>query len=114
MAPVLAAAAIGVLPLAPAAPADTPPVDRVLLAAGDVAKCDSPGDEATAAVIESRLGDPSVSVAMLGDGAYPDGDLAHYHDCYDPSWGPVKGRTRPAPAPAATTATTSGPGTSWC
>ena len=57
--------------------------DPVLLAAGDVAKCDSQGDEATAALIESRLA-PNVTVAMLGDGAYPDGDLAHYQSCYDP------------------------------
>jgi hypothetical protein len=33
---------------------------------------------------------------MLGDGAYPDGDMAHYQDCYDPSWGRFKDRTRPS------------------
>ncbi|MGH9021487.1 MAG: metallophosphoesterase [Acidimicrobiia bacterium] len=92
----LAVAVIGVLPLAPAAPADTVSGEPILLAAGDVAKCDSQGDEATAALVESRLGDPNVSIAMLGDGAYPDGDLAHYQSCYDPSWGRFKDRTRPS------------------
>ncbi len=29
-----------------------------LFAAGDIAKCDAPGDEATAALVERRLGDP--------------------------------------------------------
>src|SRR4051812_22143349 len=83
------------VPLAPSATADTVSGDPVLLAAGDIAKCDSPGDEATAALVESRL-DPATHVAMLGDGAYPDGDLAHYQDCYDPSWGRFKDRTRPS------------------
>jgi len=93
---VLAVAATSALPLAPPVTADTVSGDPVLLAAGDVAKCDSPGDEATAALIESRLSDPNVSVAMLGDGAYPEGDLAHYQQCYDPSWGRFKDRTRPS------------------
>jgi acid phosphatase type 7 len=71
--------------------------DSVLLAAGDVAKCDSGGDEATAALISNELAnDPNASVAMLGDGAYPDGDLAHYQQCYEPSWGRFKARTRPS------------------
>ena len=72
------------------------PADHVLLAAGDVAKCDSAGDEATASLVSNELGgDPQASVAMLGDGAYPDGDIAHYQQCYDPSWGRFKTSTRP-------------------
>jgi calcineurin-like phosphoesterase family protein len=92
----LAVAATSALPLAPAATADAVSGDPVLLAAGDVAKCDSPGDEATADLVASRLGDPAARVAMLGDGAYPDGDFAHYRDCYEPSWGRFKDRTRPS------------------
>ena len=95
LATVLAVAVSGALPLVPAATADTVPGDQVLLAAGDVAKCDAQGDEATAALIESRLA-ANTTVVMLGDGAYPDGDLAHYTDCYDPSWGRFKDRTRPS------------------
>ncbi|HVW34620.1 MAG TPA: metallophosphoesterase [Acidimicrobiia bacterium] len=78
------------------APAPSVPGDHVLLAAGDIAKCDSPGDEATAALVQKELADTAASVAMLGDGAYPDGDLAHYQQCYDPSWGRFKAATRPA------------------
>jgi acid phosphatase type 7 len=93
---VLAVAVLSVLPLAQTVTADTVSADAVLLAAGDIAKCDSPGDEATAALIEGRLGEANVTVAMLGDGAYPDGDLAHYQSCYEPSWGRFKNRTRPS------------------
>ncbi|MCA1841627.1 MAG: metallophosphoesterase [Actinobacteria bacterium] len=92
----LAVASTSAFPLAPSVTADTVAGDPVLVAAGDIAKCDSPGDEATAELVKSRLADPEAHVAMLGDGAYPDGDLAHYRDCYDPSWGQFKDRTRPA------------------
>jgi alkaline phosphatase len=92
----LAVVATSALPLAPSARADAVPGDRVLLAAGDVAKCDSPGDEATGSLVTQELADPGASVAMLGDGAYPDADLAHYQGCYDPSWGRFKDRTRPS------------------
>src|SRR5262245_58848003 len=87
------------LPVLEAAPgrAQVAPGDQVLLAAGDIAKCDSGGDEATAALVANELAaNPNASVAMLGDGAYPDGDLAHYQQCYEPSWGRFKARTRPA------------------
>ena len=86
------------LPALDAAPARATagPDDHVLLAAGDVAKCDSQGDEATAAVMQHELADPAASVALLGDGAYPDGDLDHYQSCYEPSWGRFRAVTRPA------------------
>ncbi|MFL5781211.1 MAG: metallophosphoesterase [Thermoleophilaceae bacterium] len=64
-----------------------------LLAAGDIAACDSSGDEATAAILAQRAG----TIATLGDNAYdspPEADP--YPDCYDPSWGPFKPRTMPA------------------
>jgi hypothetical protein len=64
-----------------------------LLAAGDVADCGLEGDSATAALLAERAG----TVAMLGDGAYPDGSPGEYADCYDPTWGRVKARTRPVP-----------------
>ncbi|MGH9022052.1 MAG: metallophosphoesterase family protein, partial [Acidimicrobiia bacterium] len=72
--------------------------DPVLLAAGDVAQCSQAGDEQTGGLIQHQLGiDPSATVAMLGDGAYPQGDLATYQQCYDPSWGVFKASTRPTP-----------------
>ncbi len=67
--------------------------ETVILAAGDIAECDSEGDEATAALLDAQAG----TVAMLGDGAYPDGTAAEYVNCYDPSWGRHKVRTRPVP-----------------
>ncbi|HVW34307.1 MAG TPA: metallophosphoesterase, partial [Acidimicrobiia bacterium] len=68
--------------------------DPVLIAAGDVADCSTPYDEATAALINQE---PSATVALLGDGAYPTGDLNSYNQCYGPSWGQFKDRTRPTP-----------------
>jgi hypothetical protein len=63
-----------------------------LLTAGDIANCNSPGDEATADLLDQRFG----SVLTLGDNAYPDGTLAEFQSCYHPSWGRHKARTRPA------------------
>jgi len=68
--------------------------DPVLMAAGDIADCNQPFDEATAALINKV---PAATVAMLGDGAYPTGDLATYNRCYGPSWGQFKDRTHPTP-----------------
>jgi hypothetical protein len=65
---------------------------HVLLAAGDIASCNSTGDEATAALLDQRFG----SVITLGDNAYVDGTAAQFRDCYGPSWGRHKLRTRPA------------------
>jgi calcineurin-like phosphoesterase family protein len=64
----------------------------LLLAAGDIGSCRSGGDEATAALLE---GVPA-TIAALGDLAYPRGTAADFADCYDPSWGPYRDRTRPA------------------
>jgi Arylsulfotransferase (ASST)/Bacterial Ig domain/RTX calcium-binding nonapeptide repeat (4 copies) len=62
--------------------------DPALLAAGEVASCDSPGDEATAAIIDEHPG----TVATLGAGV-SGGSLAA---CYGPTWGRALPRTRPA------------------
>ena len=67
--------------------------DPVLLAAGDIASCESGGDEATAALL-ARL---SGTVATLGDNVYPTGTPEEFAACYAPSWGSAKARTRPAP-----------------
>lgn len=66
----------------------------VLAAAGDVATCSGGHDEDTGALLSSL---PDAAVAMLGDGVYPDGAVAEYANCYDPSWGAAKSRTRPTP-----------------
>ena len=63
-----------------------------IVAAGDIASCASSGDEATAELLANTRG----TVAALGDTAYPDGTAAQFRDCYAPSWGRFKSRTRPA------------------
>ena len=76
-----AAAALGV-----AAPPAT------LVAAGDIASCDSSGDEQTAALVARTPG----TVAVLGDSVYQLGTPAEFAACYAPSWGRFRARTRPA------------------
>ena len=74
---------------APAAAQDHP----VLLAVGDIAGCNSTGDEATAAILDRTPG----VIATLGDNAYPDGTAADFANCFEPSWGRHKARIRPTP-----------------
>ncbi|HYL87113.1 MAG TPA: metallophosphoesterase [Candidatus Angelobacter sp.] len=67
--------------------------NAVLVAAGDIADCkDLSGAEATAKLLEKVPG----TVIAVGDLAYPDGSKENF-ECYDKTWGRVKGRTRPAP-----------------
>jgi acid phosphatase type 7 len=70
-----------------------PPGGPALLSAGDIASCSSSGDEATATVLDGLAG----TVATLGDNAYQDGTTVEFSNCYDPTWGRHKARTRPSP-----------------
>ena len=63
----------------------------VLVGAGDIASCDSTGDSGTAALLARTAG----TVFTLGDNAYPKGSRADFADCYQPTWGRVRDRTRP-------------------
>ena len=65
--------------------------DPVLVGAGDIADCETTGDEATADLIANIDG----TVFTLGDNAYPQGSAANFADCYDPTWGHEKHRTKP-------------------
>ena len=67
--------------------------DPVLVGAGDIAYCGSSGDEATAALLGQL---PAATVFTLGDNAYENGTPAEFANCYGPSWGQYKTRTRPA------------------
>ncbi len=67
--------------------------DPVLVGAGDIARCSSSGDEATAKLLDSVSG----TVFTTGDNAYESGTAAEFNDCYDPSWGRHKARTKPSP-----------------
>jgi uncharacterized protein YjdB len=64
----------------------------VLAGAGDIADCSRASQEGTAKLLDGIAG----TVATFGDGAYPDGSLADYMNCFDPSWGRHKARTRPS------------------
>ena len=74
-------------------PAAAPSGDPVLIAAGDIATCDGDDDAATAELVTGIDG----TVSTLGDNAYERGSTDDYTDCYDPTWGAFKERTRPAP-----------------
>ncbi len=74
-------------------PAGLPTDDSLLLAAGDIAQCDSKGDEATARVA-ARF--PAARIAALGDLAYPASRPKDIERCYDPSWGKLGNRVWPA------------------
>jgi hypothetical protein len=65
----------------------------VVVAAGDIADCAREGDEATARLV----GDIEGTVLTLGDHAYPDGSAENFDECYDPTGGQFKERTRPSP-----------------
>jgi hypothetical protein len=72
------------------------PVGResaVLVGAGDIASCGSDQDEKTANLLDGIEG----TVFTLGDNAYDDGSTSQYRECYEPTWGRFKDRTRPAP-----------------
>jgi acid phosphatase type 7 len=71
-------------------PADA--ADPVLVGAGDIAGCRSSADAATAALAAATPG----TVITLGDNAYESGTAKQFADCYGPTWGRVKGRTRPS------------------
>jgi acid phosphatase type 7 len=65
----------------------------VLLAAGDIGDCGRTSDDSTAMLLDTMQG----IVTPLGDDAYPDGAPADYNNCYAPTWGRQKARTKPVP-----------------
>jgi PKD repeat protein len=72
----------------------------VMIGAGDIAGCgaDATGhvyqDAATAALLDRF---PNATVFTAGDNVYPDGTLTEFTECYGPTWGRHKARTRPSP-----------------
>ncbi len=63
-----------------------------LVGAGDIAACDHANDGATARLVGRIQG----TVVALGDNVYPYGTAQKFRDCYDPTWGKYKKRTKPA------------------
>lgn len=66
--------------------------DPVLVGTGDIASCNSTGDEATAALLDGISG----TVFTTGDNVYDSGTSAEFENCYESSWGRHKARTRPS------------------
>ncbi len=64
--------------------------DAVLIAVGDVGRCDATGDDETGALAASLPG----VVAILGDTAYESGSAAELERCFGGSWGAVEDRIR--------------------
>jgi acid phosphatase type 7 len=75
---------------------EKPPVEKppVVVTAGDIAVCHTEGDEATAKLVEGIDG---ATVLTLGDNAYPEGSVEDFNECYEPTWGQFKERTKPVP-----------------
>jgi hypothetical protein len=80
-------------PASSVAPSSTPEAPVILLAAGDISTCTSSGDTATAKLLLRTPG----TVITLGDNVYENGTAREFADCYDPTWGQVLDRTKPAP-----------------
>ena len=66
---------------------------NVILAAGDIADCDSNNSRLTAQLLATIPG----TVFTVGDNAYENGTSAQFANCYDPSWGKYKDRTKLIP-----------------
>jgi Calcineurin-like phosphoesterase len=81
----------------PNGPGGSEPPNRggpnVLVGAGDIANCNSPGDEATARLLDTING----TIFTAGDNAYSRGSSTEFRDCYGPTWGRHRDRTYPTP-----------------
>lgn len=84
-------------PLPPTPPPPSTPVPpsapQTFVGAGDIGWCGSAGPELTARLVEGIGG----TVFTTGDNAYMSGTAKDFRNCYDPSWGRFKSRTRPVP-----------------
>jgi hypothetical protein len=66
---------------------------QVFVGAGDISSCSSNNDEATAELLDNIAG----TVFLVGDNVYPNGTSSEFANCYQPTWGRHKARTRPVP-----------------
>jgi hypothetical protein len=73
-------------------PNPTPDFPETFVGAGDIAICGG-NAEATARQLDGIGG----TVFTLGDNAYSSGTRADFQNCYEPTWGRHKSRTRPTP-----------------
>jgi hypothetical protein len=80
-------------PTASRTPTPNPSGSVVLVGAGDITNCSRNQDELTAQLLDTIPG----TVFTTGDNAYVDGTYTEYINCYDPTWGRHKSRTKPSP-----------------
>jgi acid phosphatase type 7 len=78
-------------PIADPGPSGGP--DVIFAGAGDIAVCGSSGAEETARLLDALPG----IVFTTGDNVYYSGTAQQFRDCYEPTWGRHKRRTRPSP-----------------
>lgn len=71
-------------------PSAQPPV--VLWAVGDAASCRTDADDAVARFLARQTG----TIALLGDVVYERGTAEEFRECFDPLYGAMKDRLRPA------------------
>jgi acid phosphatase type 7 len=79
--------------------ASASPTDPILVGAGDIASCAQDNDEKTAQLLDATASEAvgEVVVFTAGDNAYETGTPEEFQQCYEPTWGRHKDRTRPAP-----------------
>jgi Big-like domain-containing protein/invasin-like protein len=65
---------------------------QIFIGAGDISSCSNNGDEMTAQIIDTIPG----TVYNLGDDAYNNGTTSEFNNCYNPTWGRFKNRTKPS------------------
>ncbi|MGE5742462.1 MAG: Ig-like domain-containing protein, partial [Gemmatimonadota bacterium] len=66
---------------------------QILAGAGDISECGTNNnDEATAQLLDGIPG----TVFTAGDNVMPNGTTSEFANCYDPTWGRHKARTKPA------------------
>ncbi len=65
---------------------------EIFVGAGDIASCSKNDDELTAQILDTVPG----TVYLLGDNVYPDGTDSEFANCYHPTWGRHKARTKPS------------------
>jgi invasin-like protein/Big-like domain-containing protein/calcineurin-like phosphoesterase family protein len=68
---------------------------QIFVGAGDISSCGNNNDEATAKLLDA-VPDPA-TVYNLGDDAYDNGTTSEFNNCYGPTWGRHKYRTKPTP-----------------
>ena len=76
-----------------AAPGSGQTASATLVGAGDIAGCSEERDSSATA---NLLGKISGTVYTLGDNVQGQGDINEFRNCYDPTWGKYKKRTKPS------------------